>query len=581
MPSQDIVDIRTVDANKRFVGPFGDDIVAAIIVSVLLVPQSLAYALLAGLPPQMGIYASILPLIAYAIFGRSRQLSIGPTAVISIMTAAVVVSFPEAQRPDVAIILAGMTGLILIGLGFIRGGIIINFVPRPVVSAYVTGAALLIIVSQLKHIFGVDGEGRTVVSMLASLAKTMSGLSGVTLMLGVGMTLLLVLNKRFTPRLLVRTGLKRSWSRMITRLMPVILVIMSIVVSAFMGLSDRYNVAIVGNIPAGLPIPKLPDVSVGLLEMLIVPAFVVAIVAFVDSMSITQTLAAKGRQKSLPNSELMGLGAANIAAALGGAYPVNGSLSRSAVNVSAGGRTRWVGVFTAIFMVLAALFLTPYLRFLPLSILAGLIVAACLSLLDFRQIWRTWIYSRADGITALLTFLGVVLFGVQWGVLIGVALAMGLHIRATLKPHMVEVGRIPGTEHYRDVDRYNVEVVDTIVTLRIDESLYYANARYLEDRVAEIISENPNIKHLILMCPAVNRIDASALDSLFVIMGRLKALNIQLHLSEVHTFVKERLHRSNFLSRLTGNVYLSHHQAIIDLEPEPDWSQFSDHIDMH
>lgn len=581
MPSQDIVDIRTVDASKRFVRPFGDDLVAAIIVSVLLVPQSLAYALLAGLPPQMGIYASILPLVAYAIFGRSRQLSIGPTAVVSIMTAAVVVSFPEAQRPDVAIVLAGMTGLILVGLGLIRGGIIINFVPRPVVSAYVTGAALLIIVSQLKHIIGVDGEGRTVVSMLMSLAKTMGGLSGITLMLGVGMTLLLVLNKRFTPRLLVRTGLKRSWARMTARLMPVMLVVTSIVVSAFVGLSDRYSVAIVGDIPAGLPIPKLPDISIGLLELLIVPALVVAIVAFVDSMSITQTLAAKGRERSHPNGELIGLGAANIAAALGGAYPVNGSLSRSAVNVSAGGRTRWVGVFTAIFMVLAALFLTPYLRFLPLSILAGLIVAACLSLLDFRQIWRTWLYSRADGVTALLTFLGVVLFGVQWGVLIGVALAMGLHIRATLKPHMVEVGRIPGTEHYRDVDRYNVEVVETIVTLRIDESLYYANARYLEVRVAEIIRDNPNIEHLILMCPAVNRIDASALDSLFVIMGRLKALNIKLHLSEVHTAVKERLHRSNFLKRLTGQVYLSHHQAIVDLEPEPDWSQFSDHIDMH
>jgi len=267
-------------------------------------------------------------------------------------------------------------------------------------------------------------------------------------------------------------------------------------------------------------------------------------------MSISQTLAAKGRQKNRPNGELIGLGAANIAAALGGGYPVNGSLSRSAVNVSAGARTRWVGVFTAAFMVLAALFLTPYLRFLPLSILAGLIIAACLSLIDFRQIWRTWTYSRADGMTAVLTFFGVVLFGVQWGVLIGVALAMGLHIRATLQPHMAEVGRIPGTEHYRDVERYNVETVETIVTLRIDESLYYANARYLEGKVALIVANNPKIEHLILMCPAVNRIDASALDSLFVIMGQLKSLNIKLHFSELHSSVKERLHRSNFITYL-------------------------------
>jgi SulP family sulfate permease len=462
-----------------------------------------------------------------------------------------------------------MTGLILIGLGLIRGGIIINFVPRPVVSAYITGAALLIVVSQLKHIFGVDGGGRTVVSMLLSLQKNIGQASAVTLMIGLGMIFILVLNRRFMPRLLLRTGLTRSKARMAARFMPVVLVVVSIILSAILQLQTRYGVAIVGNIPAGLPWPKLPELSIGLIEILMMPAIVVAVVAFVDSMSISQTLAAKSRQRSAPNSELLGLGAANIAAALGGAYPVNGSLSRSAVNVAAGGRTRWVGVFTAVFMVLAALFLTPYLKFLPLAILAGLIIAACLSLLDFRQIWRTWHYSRADGMTAALTFLGVIFLGVQWGVLIGVVLAMALHIRMTLKPHMVEVAR------------YNVETVSNIVTLRIDESLYYANARYLEDKAARIVKSNPQMEHLILMCPAVNRIDASALDSLFVIMGRLKALGIQLHLSELHSSVKERLHRSNFMDRLTGQIFLSHHEAISALEPEPDWSQFSDHIDIH
>ena len=581
MPSEDIVDIRAVNPDVRFSRPFGDDLIAAIIVAVLLVPQCLAYALLAGLPPQMGIYASILPLVAYAIFGRSRQLAIGPTAVISIMTAAIIAGFPEAQRPEIAIILAGMTGLVLVGLGLIRGGIIINFVPRPVVSAYVSGAALLIIVSQLKHICGVPGEGRTVMAMLSSLFTTLSNTSAVTLMLGLGMIIALVVNKRHMPRLLLRMGLKRASASMVSRLVPVFLVVASIIFSAIIGLAPNYGVAVVGDIPAGLPLPKLPSLTFGLLETLLIPAFVVAIVAFVDSMSITQTLAAKGREKSLPNSELIGLGAANIAAALGGGYPVNGSLSRSAVNVSAGARTRWVGVFTAAFMVLAALFLTPYLRFLPLTILAGLIIAACLSLLDVRQIWRTWAYSRADGVTAVLTFLGVIFFGVQWGVLIGVALAMGLHIRATLQPHLAEVGRIPGTEHYRDVERYNVETVETIVTLRIDESLYYANARYLEEKVTLIVASNEKIEHLILMCPAVNRIDASALDSLFVILGRLKALGIKLHFSELHSSVKERLHRSNFFDRLTGQVFLSHHEAITALEPEPDWSQFSDHVDIH
>ena len=434
MPSQDIVDIRTVKSEPRFSRPFGDDLVAAIIVSVLLVPQSLAYALLAGLPPQMGIYASIFPLLAYSLFGKSRQLSIGPTAVLSIMTAAVVITFPESQRPDVAIILAGLTGVTLLLLWAVRGGLIINFVPRPVVSAYITGAALLIIVSQLKHIFGVPVEGRTVLSMSRSLLSSIDGASTVTVIIGVGMIILLVLNKRFMPRLLLRTGLTRSRARMLSRLMPVVIVSLSIFASAVLSLSTVYGVSIVGHIPAGLPRTNIPTVSLELIEGLIVPAIVVAIVAFVDSMSISQTLAAKSRQRSSPNHELLGLGAANVAAAIGGAYPVNGSLSRSAVNVAAGGRTRWVGVFTAGFMVLAALFLTPYIKFLPLAVLAGLIIAACISLLDFRQIYRTWSYSQADGITAILTFLGVLVFGIQWGVLIGVILAMSLHIRATLKP---------------------------------------------------------------------------------------------------------------------------------------------------
>ena len=324
MPSQDIADIRAVDPSVRYSRPFLDDLIAAIIVAVLLVPQCLAYALLAGLPPQMGIYASILPLVAYAVFGYSRQLSIGPTAVVSIMTAAVVVTFPEAQRPDIAIILAGMTGIILVALGLIRGGIIINFVPRPVVSAYITGAALLIIVSQVKHILGVAGEGRTVVSMVTSLAGIIGDTSSLTLFIGLSMITLLVLSKRYMPRIFVRTGIKRSTARMFARLVPVMLVICAIIISAGYNLAS-YGVAIIGDIPSGLPLPKLPELSIGLVEVLMIPAFVVAIVAFVDSMSISQTLAATQREESRPNGELIGLGAANIAAALGGGYPVNGS----------------------------------------------------------------------------------------------------------------------------------------------------------------------------------------------------------------------------------------------------------------
>jgi SulP family sulfate permease len=256
-------------------------------------------------------------------------------------------------------------------------------------------------------------------------------------------------------------------------------------------------------------------------------------------------------------------------------------MSRSAVNFTAGGKTPFVGLLVAIFMALTALFLTPALYNLPLSVLAALIIVACLSLLDFRSIWRTWTYSRADGITAIATFLSVLIFGVQWGVLVGVVLAMVLHIRMSLTPHMPLVGRFTGTEHYRDADRFIVETFETVKTLRIDDSLYYANARYLEDRVAKIVSDHPQMTDLILMCTGVSRIDASALSSLTEINKRLKSVDAKLHLSAMQSVVRERFYRSDFLEKLSGNVYLSQHDAMIDLQPEPDWSQFSDHIDIH
>lgn len=281
------------------------------------------------------------------------------------------------------------------------------------------------------------------------------------------------------------------------------------------------------------------------------------------------------------NKELLGIGASNAVAGLTGGYPINGSMSRSAVNFTAGGKTPLVGLLVALFMALTALFLTPALYDLPLSVLAALIIVACLNLLDFGSIWRTWMYSRADGITALATFLAVLTLGVQWGVLAGVVLAMILHIRSSLTPHMPLVGRFKGTEHYRDAERFNVEIYETVKTLRIDDSLYYANARYLEDRVAKIVSEHPQMKDLILMCTGVSRIDASALSSLIEINKRLKGVDAKLHLSDLHSIVRERFYRSDFLEQLSGNVYLSQHDAMIDLQPEPDWSQFSDHIDIH
>lgn len=562
-------------------GVFADDFVAAMIVTVLLVPQSLAYALLAGLPPQVGIYASILPLVAYTMFGSSRYISVGPTAVISIMTAAVIAGLPEESRLAAAAVLAIMTGLILLVLGLLRSGFIMNFVSRPVVSAYITGAALLIMISQIKHIIGVPADGRTAFAMIKSMVGNLGQINVMAMIIGGASIVAFLSIKRYLGYGLLKLGLRSRRAKLSARIAPIIVVAICILLTTYLNLDDKFGLRIVGKIPQGLPMLEIPLVNLDLLKFLMVPACVIGLVAFVDSMSTAQTLAARARSRIDSDKELLGMGASNFIAGIAGGYPVNGSMSRSAVNFTAGGRTPVVGLITAVCMALTALFLTPVLKNLPLATLAALIIVACFSLMEFKTIWRTWVYSRADGLTAIATFLSVLIFGVQWGVLVGVILSMALHIRLTLRPHLALVGRFPGTEHYRDAERFNVETHEMVKTLRVDESLYYANARYLEDRVARLLAKSPQMTDLILMCPAVNRIDASALASLEAIDTRLKSADVRLHFSELHSMVKERLHRSNFIENLSGNIYLSQHEAMEDLEPEPDWTQFSDHVDIH
>lgn len=574
-----------IDAQWGWIGDysgrhFSSDIVAAIVVTILLVPQAVAYALLAGLPPKVGIYASITPLLAYALLGSSRQLNVGPTAVISLMTAATISELPEELRVVGAAALALMVGGMLVGAGLLKAGFLMNFVSRPVVSAYITGAALLIIISQLQHIFGVDGGGRTALAMVTNLRDQIGFTSGITLIIGGAALAAFYIARNSIAYRLVKAGLSSDKAKMASRMAPIVIIAAFILITWLAGLEGR-GLAVVGEVPGGLPPLAIPFIETSLIQALMVPAAVIAIVAFVDSTSTAQELAARQRASINANRELFGLGAANLAAGLSGGYAVNGSMSRSAVNAAAGGETPLSGIIVAALMALTAMFLTPLLGPLPLSVLAALIIIACLSLLDFKSIWRTWVYSRLDGLTAIATFLAVLFLGVQYGVLAGVVLAMALHIRTTVNPHMPLVGRFPGTEHYRDAERFVVETTDEVKTLRIDESLYYANARTLEDRVATIVSENPQLTDLILMCTAVNRIDASALSSLETINQRLKAADARLHFSDMQSRVRERLFRSSFLDRLSGQIFLSQHEAMETLSPAPDWSFLDDHVDIH
>jgi len=589
MGRKPITDMKAFSASKNIKNQsfvyngsiFTEDLVAAIIVTILLVPQSLAYALLAGLPPQVGIYVSIFPLLAYALLGSSKYLNVGPTAVISIMTAASISILPESERLISAAALGVMTGSILLVAWLFKAGFIMNFVSRPVVSAYITGAAILIIISQLKHIFGVNIYSSTALSMLSELLKNMYNINEYSMLIGICSIFLLIIINRYLAYSLIRLRIKSRRAKLVGRIAPILIVAIFIMFSSFYNFSNTFDLNVVGEIPKGLPPFSIPVLPYSSLQSLAMPAVVIAIVAFVDSCSTAQELAARSRSRVDSNKELLSLGASNLVAGMTGGYPINGSMSRSAVNFNAGGKTRFVGLLVAMMMALTAVFLTPILKDLPLAVLAALIIVACFSLVDFKNLWETWVYSRADGITAIATFSSVLIFGVQWGVLVGVILAMALHINSTLLPHMPLVGRFPGTEHYRDSGRFNVETNEIIKTLRVDESLYYANARYLEDRVAQVVEESPDLKDLVLMCTAVNRIDASALSSLEEINKRLKSAEIRLHFSDMQSRVKERLFRSNFLDKLSGQIFLSQHEAMEELEPEPDWNVLSDHIDIH
>lgn len=539
------------------------DIVAAMIVTVMLIPQSLAYALLAGLPAEVGLYASILPLFAYTIFGTSRFLSVGPVAVVSLMTAVSVGNFAmqnTAEYIAIAVALAWISGGILILMGLFRLGIMANFLSHPVISGFITASGLIIAASQLKHILGVESSGHNLFDIVSDLIIHSEQIHGITALLGALTILFLLWVRQYFKPLLLRLGLSNFMADIIAKAGPVLAVIMTIAITWFFEL-EGLGVKIVGQVPTGLPSLQLPHFDSELWQQLFISALIISIVGFVESVSIAQTLASKRRQRISPDQELIGLGASNIASATSGGFPITGGFSRSVVNFDAGAATPAAGAFTAIGIALAALFLTPTLYFLPKATLAATIIVAVLSLVDFQAIKRTWIYSRHDFIAMFATIILTLIEGVEIGILAGIGLSLLLHLYRTSKPHSAIVGRVPGTEHFRNVDRFNVEICERILTLRIDESLYFANARYLEDLIYEQVTRNSELKHLILMCPAVNLIDASALESLETINHRLKDSGVTFYLSEVKGPVMDQIKRSQFLSELTGEVYLSQFEA--------------------
>jgi len=543
---------------------FTNDLIVAGIVTVMLIPQSLAYAMLAGLPPEVGLYASMAPLILYAIFGTSRTLAVGPVAVASLMTAAAVGQLASPGTPEyygAAVALAMVSGLLLLAMGLLRLGFLANFLSHPVISGFITASGIQIAASQLAPVLGIQAHGENFLDLMQSILPNFEHINPYTATIGLSSLIFLFWVRRGLKPLLLKFGLAERSADLLAKTGPIAAIAAATLSVWGLGLTE-HGVKIVGTVPQGFPELAMPTVDLALWATILVPALLISIVGYVESISVALTLAAKRRQRIDPDQELIALGMANVGSAISGGFPVTGGFSRSVVNFDAGAETPAAGAFTAIGIAFATLFLTPLLYFLPNATLAATIIVAVLSLVDIGALKRTYTYSKTDFTAMAATITLTLVEGVEAGLLAGVSLSIFLHLYRTSKPHIAVVGQLPGAMTFRNVNRHVVVTDPEILSLRIDASLYFPNARFIEDYINQSVADSPEIRHVILECPAVNTIDFSALETLEAINYRLKDGGITLHLSEVKGPVMDGLQKSHFLHELTGKVHLTQFDAV-------------------
>ena len=541
-----------------------NDLVAAVIVTIMLIPQSLAYAMLAGLPPQMGLYASILPITLYAIFGTSRALAVGPVAVVSLLTAASIsrIAAPGSEEYIfAAITLAFLSGVFLLAMGIFRLGFMANFLSHPVISGFITASGIIIAASQLKNIFGIEAHGHNLVQILSSMSGYLGEINWITATIGILTAAFLFWVRKGLLPLLRGLGLPKRTAEIIAKTGPVAAIVATTLLVWAFDLKSA-GVEIVGAVPQGLPPLTVPGFSLELWTSLLSSAVLISVIGFVESISVAQTLAAKKRQRIDPDQELIGLGAANIGAAFTSGFPVTGGFSRSVVNYDAGADTPAAGAYTAVGLMFASLFLTPLIFFLPKATLAATIIVAVLSLVDFSILGKAWRYSKADFIAVAATMFITLVVGVEVGVITGVLVSILIHLYKSSRPHIATVGQVPNSEHFRNVLRHDVITHPNILTVRVDESLYFANARFLEDHLFERVARRTELRDVILMCSAINAIDMSALESLEAINERLCDMGVSFHLSEIKGPVMDQLVDTDFLKHLTGEIFLSQKIAV-------------------
>ena len=540
-----------------------DDLLAACIVAVLLIPQSLAYALLAGLPPQVGLYASLLPLVAYAALGSSPVLGVGPVAVLALMISQALAQAPAGvSAQDAALVLAAEVGLLLAAAAWLRLDALASLLSVPVLHGFETGATVSIALSQLPGLLGASAHGSNLPQLVATWSQAAARWTPLTALYGVAALLALWLARRHAALALTRVvGPARA--ALLARFVPLMVLMLAIAV-ALLTDAGAHGVALVGALPDLAPRIDWPSFDAELWTRMLPSALLIALVAFVSSLVVAESLARREGARVEPRHDLAGLAAANLTAAISAGMPVAGSFSRSIVNHDAGSRTRMAGVFTAALMGLAMLLLGRPLAVLPNAVLAATIIAAVLSVVDPRPFREAWRYARSEGVLMIVVAALTLLQGVAWALAVGVAASIALLLQRTARPHVALIGRVAGTEHYRNVERHEVQLTPGVMGLRIDESLLFTNARQLVDVVEQQLAHHPDARRLVLLMSPVNRIDFSGLEALRALHDALAARRIRLDLSEVKGPVLDALRAGAWSQWFGGRVFLSHHQAMLD-----------------
>ena len=547
-------------------GDLQADLVAGLIVAIISVPQAVAYAFLAGLPPQAGLYGCLLPMVAYTILGSSRHLVVGPVGVAALMVAATIgqyAPYADGAQLAVATIICLEAGLFLLLLRATQMGGLAHLLSHPVITGFINAAAILIILSQLNAFTGIPKhEGAIPIAEFWAVLKDLPSLSAPTLLLAAASLTLLWLIRSYGGNWLRRIWPNLPGVQTMTRAGPLAVLLLASLLVVLFDLDENFGVATAGYVPRGLPGFSMASLEPLLCLQLLRSSAMIAAVAFVESYTIGTSLAVREHTRLDNPQELLALGVANLAAGFTSATPVAGSFSRSSVNYQSGARTPVSSLACAAVIVIVLLFLTPLFAALPQATLAAVVIIYVVGLIDLGSIQRHWKFYREDGVTELVTLATVLALGVETGLIAGVLLSIAFFVRRSSRPHIALVGRIAESENFRAVRRHDVETHDHIAAVRIDENIYFANAHNIEGRLHRVIRRRPETDHVLLVCSAVNIVDVSGVEMLTRFNDNLKQMGIKLHLSDVKGRVMAQLDGAELLQQLTGQVFFTTDEAM-------------------